>query len=89
MTGCTNWRCLPSSNPHTLQLYSLSKFHGTHPAQPMHKQETCFDARNAERPSDNAELLLDWRSRPPSIPDGVECSIEYRSSQHPRWVLLD
>ncbi|CAM9097417.1 unnamed protein product [Pylaiella littoralis] len=51
--------------------------------------ETCFDAREAERPSDATDPLLDWRSRPPSIPDGVHCSIEHRNSLSPRWVLLD
>lgn len=65
-----------------------------HPAtlstkQIYEKQETCFDAREAERPSDAAEPLLDWRTRPPSIPDGVDCSLEHRNSLSPRWVLLD
>eukprot|EP00903_Cladosiphon_okamuranus_P014347 g13321.t1 len=51
--------------------------------------ETCFDARDAERPSDSTRYLLDRRTRPNSIPEGVDCFIEHRSSLSPRWVLLD
>ncbi|CAN0004899.1 unnamed protein product [Ectocarpus fasciculatus] len=51
--------------------------------------ETCFDARDAERPSSVAEAVLDWRSRPPSIPQDVDCLVEHRNSLSPRWVLLD
>ncbi|CAN0266498.1 unnamed protein product [Ectocarpus sp. 12 AP-2014] len=51
--------------------------------------ETCFDARDAERPSSVAEVALDWRSRPPSIPQDAGCLVEHRNSLYPRWVLLD
>ncbi|CAN0135958.1 unnamed protein product [Scytosiphon promiscuus] len=49
--------------------------------------ETCFDAREAELPLDSSQML-DWKMRPPMIPEDVDCTVEHRNSLAPRWVLL-
>lgn len=74
---------------HTTAKRETPSPHKSPPNDTRATQETCFDARDAERPSSVAEVALDWRRRPPSIPQDVDCLVEHRNSLSPRWVLLD